>query len=147
MDPTLNPKPMDVAPPNRLTPREAAAAPLEALPVAPLSGGNEVMMATDHHMSDHTVATYHARLANTVVDALQGLSGLTALELTFFDPAVVAEVSAGLPGVQVPPPSPPLETVLLGNVQFQTTMSKNFHLQNLFLLRVMRLLSLPQCFV
>jgi hypothetical protein len=49
----------------------------------------------------HTPASYYARLASTVVEALQGLAGLNTLELTFFDPEVVAEVSARLPGIQV----------------------------------------------
>jgi len=48
-----------------------------------------------------TPASCSARIVNSVVDALQGLAGLKALELTFFDPKVVAEVSKGLPGVKV----------------------------------------------
>lgn len=42
-----------------------------------------------------------ARIVDSVVDALQGLAGLEALELTFFDPKVVALMSKGLPGVKV----------------------------------------------
>lgn len=54
----------------------------------------------------NTKATSTARLASTVVEAAQGLAKLKALELTFFHPEVVAEVAAGLTGVEVSRRSP-----------------------------------------
>ena len=94
---------MDIPQQDRGT-REAAANPLQSDSMALVTGELDILTANN---PDSDIPAYrpadarNARLADAVVDALQGLSKLTVLELTFFSAEVVALVQSRLSGVQV----------------------------------------------
>jgi hypothetical protein len=93
---------MDVAPGRSFgtphAPPPPLAAPRDDIPTGAL--GQEAGHVPPPGPPPHPTS-YHARLASAVVDGLQGLARLQAVEVTFFDRKAVAEISAGLPGVKV----------------------------------------------